>query len=240
MANKGIFIVLLALLGACGSKLRSPGTISEECAVKKVSMWRSGLDTPLFKITENVWYHDSIGISQICSISTFDSGSITVTKVVTNGFRYFDLRNKWIYEYQHFSDTALPLRQFIGSDTSTLSGGWNFLRATPPTADTLIRLADTVIANSVHQKYRLVFTTNGHNFSAIALFRCDISSTVFTIDPVLRQRLGCPMVGIHIETAGTNDIGSATEIMVTANKFPDSVRKVFTAWIENEKRYPIQ
>ncbi|MEO8173113.1 MAG: hypothetical protein ABI581_08525 [Sediminibacterium sp.] len=212
----------------------------EECALHTFALWPPGSDTPSLTITEKVWYCDSIGISEMCTIVTTQNDTISTIKAPTIGFRYFDLRDKSIYEYRHFSDTALPVRRFIGSDTSKLSGGWNFIKPPNPLVDTLTRLPDTVIANIVHQKYRMTFKANGYNFVSFGLFRCDIQSTIFDIDPVLNKRVGCPMVGLHILPVGSNGLGSNQQIKVNSNEFPDSVRKVFTAWRENEKRYPIQ
>ena len=240
MFKYSLNLMLVFLSVACGNKKDSSRTIVEECAIKNYQIWQLGSDTPTVTIKENVWYRDSIGITQVCSIYTSDSGGVKKTKVLTNGYRFFDMRNKLIYEYHHFADTANIVRKFLYSDTTVLVGGWDFFKNYSMPLDTLTKLPDTLMASIPHQKYRVVHTSNGTQIVSIALFRCDIPFTIFKIDKGLSEKVGCPMVSVQMIPSGTNDIGVINQVKIISRNFPDSVRKIFGAWIENEKRYPVK
>ena len=74
-----------------------------------------------FDMSEDLWYQDSVGITQVCIITDMQTESIDTTFVRTLKYKFIDMRKNWIYEYQNLSDTAAIAAKY---SNNTTKAGW--------------------------------------------------------------------------------------------------------------------
>lgn len=242
--NRMLVVVSVAftvvLFGNCkGSRLV---TDSGE-AVEYISIfWKrtNNVDTPAWTFRQNAWYQDSVGITQICSVFNIETDTSRITTIETTGYRLVDLRRKWAYEYGSFSDTASIKSKYRYTDSTVLTGGWNFANRTPILFDSIHPLPDTIINSIVFKRRILYFEFNHARFESIGMFRCDNKSTHFVIDTAISNKTGCPLVFFRMNPLNQPHARLDQEINFISNSFPDSVRKVFAAWKKNEQTNSVE
>lgn len=190
--------------------------------------------------SDSIWYQDSVGITQLSELHPTISGSYDTLHSITVGYRFVDMRRNWVYEYRNLSDTAEIVKKFSKADSIGLPGGWNFFRTASIKFDSLRFVCDTNINDKGFKKYRYVQKFQGKTYSSEALAQCDRKGTIFLLDVGLSNEMGCPMVkGLSYKRDYSFPV-SSVEIEHISNVFPDSVRRVFTAWKRNVELYPVQ
>jgi hypothetical protein len=190
--------------------------------------------------SDNIWYQDSVGITQLSGLGVGQSASRDSIYVIPLGYRFVDMRRNWVYEYRNLSDTATIVKKFAKADSVGLAGGWGFFRRASIKFDSLRLVADTTINGIAYQKYRYMQDFQGAKLQGEVLARCDRKGTIFHLDVGLSNAAGCPVVKGTSFTGDRRFPVSSVEIEFVSNTFPDSVRKAFDAWKLNETRYPVQ
>jgi hypothetical protein len=153
-----------------------------------------------------------------------------VQGVETQGYRFVDLKKKWVYEYVGFTDTASVKRKYRYTDTTFFSGGWNFANRTPSAVDSFSYLPDTTINAITYKRYKVSYLFNKARYGAICLLRCDKKNTHFPIDTAISNKVGCPLVSILRYPINYPHSKIEQEVKFVSNYLPDSVVRVFTAW----------
>ncbi len=196
--------------------------------------------TAYLSLVDNIWYQDSMGITEIHGIHSYRDASMDTTFSVLLGYRFTDMRRKWAYEYRNMADTAEIVKKFSKADSAYLIGGWNFFGSGTIQFDSVRAIADTIIGGITYQKHRHILYARGNTIQAEALSRCDRKGSIFHLDVGLGNAIGCPVVkGITLTPDGRFPM-SSVEIEFVSNTFPDSVRRVLDAWKRNVKQYPVQ
>lgn len=196
----------------------------------------------ILTVTDNFWYQDSIGITQFTGVQAIQRDSVTSFSTILLGYRLIDMRKNWIYEYRTLSDTAAIVRKYdkAHSIAMEMAGGWNFYRAATIQFDSLRLAGDTNINGIHYKKYRLVQLFQGRRLQGEVLARCDKKGAPFFLDVGISNAIGCPMVKGSSLTSDGRFPTSSVEIEFLANTFPDSVKRVFTAWKHNIQKYPVE
>jgi len=191
-------------------------------------------------VSDNVWYQDSVGITQLSGIGVGQSASRDSLYVIPLGYRFVDMRRKWVYEYRNLSDTAEIVQKYGNADRMSLTGGWGFNRKSVIKFDSLRAMGDTTINGIEYQKHRYIQDFQGTKLLGETLSRCDRKGTIFHLDVGLSKATGCPVVKGTSWTRDRRFISSSVEIEFVSNLFPDSVKHAFEAWKRNVELYPVQ
>lgn len=234
------FFFAIALFGNCkGSRYIS---LSSEAVERVSTFWKTinNIDTPYITLSEKAWYQDSIGITQICRIWFVETDSGRSVNIIPIGYRFVDLKKKWVYEYVSFSDTATVERKYRYTDTTKYSGGWNFANRTPLPVDSFHFLLDTAIDAVAYKRCKVSYIFNQNRFEGIGLFRCDKKNTHFQIDTAISNKIGCPLVLFLRYPINNPHSKIGMEVKFISNHLPDSVVRVFAAWKRNENIDPVK
>jgi hypothetical protein len=225
----------------CNCRVNRHAISRYEAIERKSTLWTftNNVDSA-FVISEKAWYQDSIGITQKCGIFTEGNDDVLSTKVVTVGYRFFDLRKKWAYEYLSFTDTAKIVRKYRYTDTTHMVGGWNFGNKKTIAATGFQVLPDTAIDGITFKRCSVQFNASGTPFEAMGLFRCDKKDSWFQLDTGISRRIGCPLVFFRMYPSTKPHSKFDQEIRFVSNQSEDSVIKVFAAWKKNERVYPVE
>lgn len=227
---------------SCSPHLKQMTEKPEECYRLQKTSYRIVNDSAVVQVafTENVWYQDSIGITQLSAIRSIQYGSRDTIFPITVGYRFVDMRKKWAYEFRSLSDTAEIVQKWNKVDSITLTGGWNFFRKAFIQLDNLQTIGDTSINGIKFLRCRYVQSIDTRKVPGEALFRCDKKGTIFLLDVGVSNKVGCPLVKGTSFTPDGKMPTQSVEIQFLSNQFPDSVRRVFTAWKRNEMQHPVE
>lgn len=188
----------------------------------------------------NVWYQDSVGITQLTGLGVGDTESRDSIYTIPLGYRFVDMRKNLVYEYNSLSDTATIIKKFANPDRVGLPGGWGFFRRSLIKFDSIRFLNDSIINGVNYKKYQYIKEFNGVKLLSEMITRCDRKGTLFHLDVGLSNAVGCPVVKSTTMTIDGKFPSSSVEIEYISNSIPDSVKKVFQAWKRNVDLYPIQ
>jgi len=189
---------------------------------------------------DNIWYQDSVGITQASGVQSVQNDTKDTLFAIPLGYRFVDMRKKWVYEYRNLSDTAEIVGKYDKADSIGLTGGWNFYRKASIKFDSLHIMGDTIINDVTYQKHRYVQTFKGTRLLGEILSRCDRKGTLFQLDVGVSNAIGCPMVKGTSLTSDGRFATTSVEIEFVRNRLPDSVRRVLEAWKRNVERYPVK
>lgn len=193
-----------------------------------------------FSLDYDIWFQDSLGITEIRSIRSIQSSTKDTLFSEPFGYRFFDMRKKWAYEYRHLSDTAAIIKKFDKADSLILLGGWNFFRRAAIQFDSLQLVGDTSINGLTYQKHKYVQYFEGRKYLSESLSLCDRKGTIFHTDAGLSNAIGCPVVKGTTLTSDGKFPFTSVEIVFISNKIPDSVQLVFAAWKYNVQKFPVE
>lgn len=191
-------------------------------------------------LTDNIWYQDSVGITELNGVHSLEEGGKITWSTIPLGYRLFDMRKKWAYEYRNLSDTAEIVQKYANVDTLRMLGGWHFFTRSVIQFDSVELVGDTLIGGITYIKHRFIQTFKGRKIPGETLSRCDNKNNIFHLDDGLCRATGCAVVkGIALTPDRKFPINSV-EIEYISNTFPDSVRKVFDAWKRNVQKFPVE
>lgn len=191
-------------------------------------------------MADNVWYQDSVGITQISIIRSIQDDTKDTVFPETVGYRFVDMRKKWAYEYKSLSDTAQITKKYAKADSASNIGGWNFYRRSSIKFDSLQFVNDTSINGITYLKHRYVQYFQGRKLVSEILSRCDKKGSLFQLDVGVSNATGCPMVKGSELTPDGRFIVSSSDIEFISKEIPDSVQKVFAAWKRNVSKHPVE
>lgn len=230
------------LLGSCAAPIiQSSDTSMEQIRITKTS-YRIKNDTAIAYLSfyNDVWYKDSVGITEVKSITYVQDSSKTVYSSIILGYRLVDMRRKWVYEYKTLSDTASIIKKYDKADSVNFIGGWPFFIKSITKFDSLRMTGDTTIAGVKYLKHRCINYFQGKELLTEILSRCDKKGTIFQLDVGLTNAAGCPVVKATTLTPDGRFPMSSAQIDFVSNEFPDKVKSVYEAWKRNVELFPVK
>jgi hypothetical protein len=237
-----IFLYPMLVLIACKTTVPQVSDKQEEYLRVQKTSYRIVNNEAIVQVSfsDNIWYQDSVGITQMSAIQLIQTDSKDTLFPITQGYRFVDMRRKWAYEYRNLSDTAAIVKKYARADSVRSGGGWGFFRTAAIQFDSLRLMGDTSVNGIVYQRYRHVQYFLGKKLLGEIFSRCDRKGTIFHLDTGLSNAAGCPVVkGVSLTPDGRLPTQSV-EIEFISNIFPDSVRRVLAAWKRNVGLYPVE
>lgn len=237
-----VFLYSFLAALSCATASKHSAEAPAEYVRVRMTSYRIANDkaTPYLSFANNVWYEDSVGITQISGLQSLQEGARDTIYAVTLGYRFTDMRRKWAYEYRNLYDTAEIVRKYLQPDSLPVVGGWGFYRPAAIQFDSLRSVGDTSIGGVTYLKHRYIQYFQGKQFLSEVLSRCDKKGSIFQLDLGVSNATGCPMVKGSTMTPDGRFPMSSVGIEFISNEFPDSVRRVFAAWKRNVELYPVQ
>jgi len=237
-------IILLCFLSAnaCTSKENLKRPIKQGLVVMKTVFYDSS-GTVKFVDTLKIWYKDSVAIQEIHRINLSNNSSKTPPQVTYSVilYRYMDLKNKALYDYKTFSDSAVMQNKASLPDSGMRDYGWSFysevLRRIQGTPEPL---SDTILGNVTYRRTRFHFTHDDPKKSFIVgYFRCDGVNEMFSLEKSYSHKIGCVMT--KFSEFGVDQINpfATIEVEFISDSLNDRELGVFQAWGTNAKQNPI-
>ncbi|MEQ1676374.1 MAG: hypothetical protein ABL876_06730 [Chitinophagaceae bacterium] len=198
---------------------------------------------PFMVMHQKAWYRDSMAIEEVSSINIISHYKSSRTETVgVMYYRFNDLRNRFVYEYKTFSDTATLIRKYAFSDTVPIAGGWNFrfdrnidYKGIPDI------LSDTLIDKISYKRIQFPTGTKEYPSTSIHYSRCDKKGTVFNTCPLLSKKMdGCPVVKSFTFSLVQKGPAYSSEVNFLADRFTPEEEKVFNAWQKFARMSPIR
>jgi hypothetical protein len=192
-------------------------------------------------------YKDSITIcNQYCTYSVTDSNGIKRTWDSISGYVYADRKTKSFYfytkldpkckfEYKWYDDSV---------NTNKHAAGWRYFRIEKEPYIKDYRLTtDTIINDKTYKRViatKMVDCTDGkqHLFTETGFLLCERKGTMFHLDNVVYDSLGCPMVMYQQDIEGVSGVFSK-EIEQIDRPLTKFERKIFAAWERNARKNPV-
>ncbi len=239
--------ISLALV-SCSTQKHCTGCGSVLFAVRLIHKGIKDSAAPDILKDRKFWYKDSLVIAEGRTVyfNTITTGNIAQksAKMVTDKYTFIDLRKKWFYVYQHFSDTAKIVEQYPQPDTGEVKGGWKFFsREKVIFSDSLRNITDTTIEGIAYKRARSsrMVNYNGfdQNMTQIGYMRCDKKGSPFVVDNAFSAKIPCPFVRVDRFDSETLD-GNGIEWVYLPDKLTARELKVFAAWEKNEEQHPVK
>ena len=233
-----IFIFFECFL-ACASKTQKEN--SGIVQLKSVFYASDGM--PSFTDLKKLWYKDSLTIEQV-NLTSFvtDTANVTTVNYSVLLFRFIDLRNRRLYDYRSFSDTALAFNTTTLPDSMMKDHGWSYysnkVRQIQGTPD---NLNDTII-NNVNYK-RVKFNFLGDNLQKgykIGYYRCDEKGRLFSLEKTYSKKLNCAMIRFDDFQFNQPSPFASLEIEFLSDTLTVKELKVFEAWERNAKKSTVK
>jgi hypothetical protein len=192
------------------------------------------------------WYKGSFVIQEVEHIYQEQDlqGNYTFTNVVER-YKFINVSTREIFEYKNFSDTARIIKKCAPDDSSCIRETWRFWDKPDNMQEgTLRKISDTILDGIIYKRVenkRKVQTEKGElEFYQIGYFRSDLKNPLFTFNPPLSKRFGCPMVRYDAYYIPEVYPLSYVELEYFPRKLTPEELKVFAAWERNAKNYKSQ
>jgi hypothetical protein len=148
-----------------------------------------------------MWYKDSLVIQEVNHIYQKEDENHNITwEVITERYKFVDLRTKEIYEYYSFSDTSKMIKKCAREDTGCARETWAIWTETHgfmPDREP-IKMSDTIINDIKYRRVmyeQLMNTSRGvTTFFVIGYLRCDLKKAVLMYDKQFSKKMGCPLI----------------------------------------------
>ncbi|MBN8673228.1 MAG: hypothetical protein J0L56_03780 [Chitinophagales bacterium] len=189
-----------------------------------------------------IWYKDSIVIEENTGVNTVtdEKNKTTVTYPIIS-YRFIDLKNKMLYDYKTFSDTAALINKAILPDSLMTDIGWSFYSEKAPIIHGIPEsLSDTMIGNVNYKRARFSYTW--HNLQKdfiIGYFRCDGKGNMFSLEKAYSRSLNCRMAKYYAYKIGITAPVASKEVDYISNSLTAEELRVFAAWEKNAKEIPV-
>lgn len=234
-------ITLACLLNSCSARQGN----SSQGVAELVTRIYSGIVTdstkPMEMLAVKIWYKDSMAIDENAIVQYFtDSKNRTTRRVKIRNYRFNDLRNRVIYVYGSFSDTAKLISKHLFED-SIEAGGWgfnhnrelNYVGNPQP-------LPDTIIGGIKYERLRTLTERENVQYKITLYFRCDRPNSIFSFETQLSKNKGCPCVKFINQMPDDRYGALIQEVDFLRDTLSIQELKVFDAWEQNAKANPVR
>lgn len=197
-----------------------------------------------------MWFKDSAAIVKTMGfVIDTDTNGYTSTEMKLAYYTYIDLTNKGFYQYNSFTDTATIIKKFTITDSNSLqveSVMWGFYDLPIKKSEENLKiLSDTAVEGVKYKRKSFVNSFQGRNDSVfkntvVAYYRCDKTGTLFRYGDNFSEEEPCPMVRIEFLPLPPLSLQSLLEVEFISDKLTPEELKVFNAWEQNAKKYPVK
>lgn len=217
---------------------------SDETGVvqKKTSFYNADGTTMLIGLLK-IWYKDSVAIEEVNRTNTVtDTAGLTTVNYELILYRYIDLKNKTLYDYKSFTDTAKIINKALLPDSMMKDYGWSFY------SDKTVQiqgqpelLSDTVLKDIKYKriKYSLLHQDPKKNFD-IGYLRCDGRQSMFSLEKRYSRERNCILVKNFSFQYGKKYPYASREVNFLSDTLTKEELKVFDAWERNAKNNPVK
>lgn len=237
IAKSSSVIAIFLLVFSCSS---SSQVMNSGVVIHKTFFYNKEGDTT-FSHYMKIWYKDSLFIEEIRGVNTVTdaSGKTTVTYPLLF-CRFIDTRNKVLYDYKTFSDTARVFHKAALPDSLMLDAGWSFYSAKYPViSGSPESLSDTTIDNVTYKRKKFNFDSdNAAERFIIGFFRCDRES-IFSIEKKYSNSINCLLVKMFDYKTDAPAPFASKEIEFASETLTEAELMVFDAWEKNVKQNPV-
>jgi hypothetical protein len=199
-------------------------------------------DKQRFADTLKVWFKDSNAVEEIHRINlATDAAGNTSMSYSVMFYRYIDLRNKAVYDYKSFSDSAKIFKKARLPDSLMKDYGWSFysekirqIQGTPE------EMKDTIIDNVTYKraKFHFMYDDPKRTF-IIGYFRCDGKGEMFSLEKAHSRKLNCTMTKFSEFPIGKTNPFATIELEFLSDTLTEREVKVFEAWKKNAEKGPV-
>lgn len=234
-------IIILSQFLSCAStgQLHAPGN---QGRVFETTHFYDVQGNPVYTDVLKIWYRDSSVIQEINRTGTITAAGVTRTESILILYRYIDLRNKVLYDYKSFSDTATIIHKAILPDTMMKDYGWSFH------SDKVLRirgmpepLSDTVIGDIKYKRVKFSFERQDPKKKfVIGYLRCDGKGNLFSLEKSYSRLTNCTMVKFFNFIVGSDKPYGSQEVDFISDTLTPEESKIFDAWQQNVIQYPVQ
>jgi hypothetical protein len=144
--------------------------------------------------------------------------------------------------YGTFSDTSKLISKYLFEDTTVRrTGGWGFNqnRKLNYVGDPH-PLSDTVIGGIQFKRVQVFAERENHQFRVTQYFRCDRPNSIFTFDPYLSKKIGCPSVKYISQMRDNKNGALVLEVNFLRDTLTKEELKVFNAWEKYANENPVR
>jgi hypothetical protein len=234
-------ITLACLLNGCQARQAD----SSQGLAELVSRIYSGTVTdstkPMMMFSVKIWYKDSMAIEENAILQSFtDSKNRRSRQVKILNYRFNDLRNRVIYVYGSFSDTARLISKYLFEDTTVKNtGGWGFNQSRRVNyVGNPQPLSDTIIRGIKYERLKSLAEANNVTYKVTLYFRCDRPNSIFSFESHFSKNKGCPCVKFINQMPDDRNGALIEEIDFLRDTLSIQELKVFDAWEQNAKANP--
>lgn len=195
-------------------------------------------------LAEKIWYNSRATIKTVKASSSITIDKKTTTTYPVYCYLFYYKPTGMLYEYRHFSDTALPLQKFKASDTFTLVSVdiYHYEDAPGPEREIITqeKLPDTLIENIPYEvKFIHSREATGKSLYLLTFSRCDENMRFlksYGLDLDRKEKDACPMIKYYIVSSPENRMPLfSQEIVFLTDGLTSEEEKVFAAWEKRAK-----
>lgn len=243
--------IVICCIYACTSKIYQ----NKEIKTGEVSLadkhYSKKVKKYFYTDTNNIYkiiYKDSITIINVlCHYDRTDEYGNRRSWDSTDGYVYADRRTKCFYHYPSLDPKCKFDYKWHDDTPDSLkhSASWlYFYKNKEPYIKDYRFTTDTVINNKTYKRViatEMVDCTDGkkHLFTETGFLLCERKGTMFNLDNLLYDSLGCPMVMYQQDIEGVSGVFSK-EIEQIDRPLTKFERKIFAVWERNARKNPVK
>lgn len=194
------------------------------------------------------WFRDSCVIleKRVINTQSYDSGNVRINRSFydLNGYTYLDLKTKRGQYYLNFSDTALPLYNFI-IDLRQIDflgyGDLRFGKNKPGVEEKFYKLPDTVENGKLYKRflYMTLYSNAKDTNNYVCYLDCESPKSIFHYDISLGKKYtNCQYVKVvswspNFPPNSSRPLRWVSDINITSSKLAPKEKQVFNQWKRN-------
>jgi len=240
----GLLIFFLCNSCSTTKEIRQQYTVANFTILFFDTTFNDFVHAPTFVPNSRHWYRDSFVIAQSIGISGMFETDIQNRGLDTMWYTFMNLRTREFYRYENFSDTATLIKAFIGPDSLSADGGWNFFaprNGIYSVDSNKQKLSDTVLNNIRYKRIPIValdtVSKPARKDPGIAFLDCTKRNPLMQFDATFGNKMGCPVV--RVDFSPFIHGGNSGQITFIADSLTPHEQKVFDTWEKYAKQNPV-
>lgn len=185
---------------------------------------------PSFTIKNEYWKRGTNIIAYINKVVINTVDSITETKTEFFKCVFFNFEKKLIREYASLTDTATVQNEYPFSDSTSLSGVWDFRKEFIIDYKTQKNLPDTVIEKVLYKRKRYTRQIGQTESMLDAYFDCSKPRSQFELSANLGNEFNCAHVKTFTYMPDGITISHISEVIFLPVVNKSVMNKIFDSW----------
>jgi hypothetical protein len=195
------------------------------------------------KVLDRIWLRGDFAIEESVSIrTTIDAKNNVKHEYPVQFYRFNDLKNKTIYQYYTFTDTAACIKKYSFYDTTVMTvGGWDFIqKKNHNIVQVNYGKTDTLIDGVMYKQARARCLERGYTTYRLFYFRCGKEIEHFTLDDTLSKQTGCPVtLTYYTDSTFTRKPILMAKVDFVADTLSKKENQIFDIWEKYAKAHPV-